>query len=164
MYPASSFCLWISTFPNIVSWKDCPSPLPHLGTCVEDHVTIDCVLSHFSRARLFETLRTVACQAPLSMGFSKQEYWSGLPCPPPRDLPEPGMEPTSLKPSALAGGFFTTSASWDHRQGGFIAGLSVLTHWAACYWERQSCPCSLLTLTQLYKNEPRAWNTALPKR
>ena len=41
------------------------------------------------------TLRTVACQAPLSLGFSRQEYWSGLPCPPPGDLPDPGIEPRS---------------------------------------------------------------------
>ena len=52
-----------------------------------------CVLSHFSHALLFVTLWTVACQAPLSMGFSRQEYWSGLPCPPPGDLPDPGIEP-----------------------------------------------------------------------
>ena len=49
------------------------------------------VLSHFSHVRLFTTLRTVAHQAPLSMGFSRQEYWSGLPCPPPGDLPDPGI-------------------------------------------------------------------------
>ena len=48
--------------------------------------------------------RTVAHQAPLSMGFSRQEYWSGFPFPPPGDLPDPGFEPTS---PALAGGFFT---------------------------------------------------------
>ena len=45
------------------------------------------------------------------MGFSKQEYWSGLPCPPPGDLPDPGIEPTSPLSPALAGGFFTTSAT-----------------------------------------------------
>ena len=67
----------------------------------------------FSRVLLFVMLWTVACQAPLSMGFSRQEYWSGLPCPPPRDLPNPGTEPTSLKSPALAGGFFTTSAIWE---------------------------------------------------
>ena len=50
-------------------------------------------------------------QAFLSMGFSGQEYWSGLPCPPPRDLPDPGIKPTSLKAYALAGRFFTTSAT-----------------------------------------------------
>ena len=53
------------------------------------------------------------CQAPLSMGFSGQEYWSGLLCPPPGDLPNPGIEPLSLMSPALAGGFFTTSATWE---------------------------------------------------
>ena len=72
--------------------------------------SIDCcaVLSHFSRVRLFVTPQTVAHQAPLSIGFSRQECWSGLPSPPPGDLPDPGIEPSSLKSPALAGGFFTT--------------------------------------------------------
>ena len=48
-----------------------------------------------------------------SVGFSRQEYWSGLPCAPPGDLPHPGMEPVSLTSSALAGRIFTTSATWD---------------------------------------------------
>ena len=51
---------------------------------------------------------TTAHQVPLSLEFSRQEYWSGLPFPSPGDLPHPGMEPTSPAPSALAGGFFTT--------------------------------------------------------
>ena len=60
-------------------------------------------------AQLALTLRPhAACQAPLSMEFSRQEYWSGLPCPPPGDLPDPGMKPTSLRSLALADGFFTT--------------------------------------------------------
>ena len=54
------------------------------------------MLSCFSRVQLFVRLWTVARQAPLSMGFSRQEYWSGLPCPIPGDLPEAGTEPTSL--------------------------------------------------------------------
>ena len=49
--------------------------------------------------------------APLSMGFCRQEYWSGLPCPPPGDLPNPGIKPASLGFPALADGFFTTSAT-----------------------------------------------------
>ena len=49
----------------------------------------------------------VACQSPLSMGSPRQEYWSGLPFPSPGDLPEPGIEPTSLKSPVLASGFFT---------------------------------------------------------
>ena len=54
------------------------------------------------------TLWTVAHQKPLSMGFPRQENWSGLPFPPPGDLPNPGIKPESLVPPALAGGFFTT--------------------------------------------------------
>ena len=72
-----------------------------------------CVLSCFSHIQLFVTLWTVACQAPLSIGFSRQEYWSGLPCPHPGDLPNPGVKPMSLTSPELAGGFFTTSAMWD---------------------------------------------------
>ena len=71
-----------------------------------------CVLSPFSCVQLLVTLWTVAHQAPLSMGFSRQEYWSGWPCPPPGDLPNPGIKPMSLSP-ALTDGFFTTSATWD---------------------------------------------------
>ena len=52
---------------------------------------------------------TVARQAPLSMEFSRQECWSELPCAPPGDLPDPGIEPASLMSPALAGGFFTTA-------------------------------------------------------
>ena len=54
------------------------------------------VLSCFSHVKFFVTLQKVACQTPLSMGFSRQEYWSGLPYPPPADLPDPGIKPTSL--------------------------------------------------------------------
>ena len=72
-----------------------------------------CVLSHFSCVRLFEILWTIACQAPLSMGFPRQEFWSGLPCPPPGDLPEPGIEPKSIMSPALAGVFFTSSTTWE---------------------------------------------------
>ena len=55
-----------------------------------------------------ETPWTVAHQDLPFMGFSRQEYWSGLPCPPPGDLPNPGIEPTSPVAPALAGRFFTT--------------------------------------------------------
>ena len=72
--------------------------------------TCACVLSRFSRALLFATPWAVARQAPLFMGFSRQEYWSGFPCPPPGGLPDPGIQPVSLMYHALAGGFFTTSA------------------------------------------------------
>ena len=63
------------------------------------------VVQSLSHVRFFATPWTVARQAPLSMGFSQQGYWSGLPFPPPGHLPEPGIEPVS---PALSGGFFTT--------------------------------------------------------
>ena len=70
-------------------------------------------LSHFSGVRLFVTPWTIARQAPLSMGFSRQEYWSGLPCPPPGDLPNPEFKVEPLMSPALAGGFFTTSTNQE---------------------------------------------------
>ena len=71
-----------------------------------------CMLSCFSCIQLFVTPWTVAFQAPLPMGFSRQEYWSGLPFPSSEDLPDPGIEPRSLMSPALASGFFTTSVTW----------------------------------------------------
>ena len=61
-----------------------------------------------SCVRLSVTLWTVACQAPLSVGFSRQEYWSGVPFPLSGDLPNPGIKSISLESPALVGGFFTT--------------------------------------------------------
>ena len=72
-----------------------------------------CVLSHLRGVCLFVTPQTVARQATLSMGFSREEYWSGLPFPSPGDLPDSGIEPTSFIPPVLAGRFFTTSATWE---------------------------------------------------
>ena len=72
-----------------------------------------CVLNSFSHVRLFVTIWPVAHQGPLSMGFSRQEYWNGLLCPPSGDLPDPGIKPTSFPSPALAGRFFTTSATWE---------------------------------------------------
>ena len=73
------------------------------------------MLSRFSHVQLFATLWTAARQAPLSLEFSRQEYWHGLLCPLPVDLPDPGIEPESLRSPALAGGFFITSATWEAR-------------------------------------------------
>ena len=69
------------------SMLQCPLRTATMGTA--------CMLRHFSCFGLFSTPWTVACQAPLSMGFSRQEYWSGLPSPPPGDLPDPGIEARS---------------------------------------------------------------------
>ena len=60
---------------------------------IHDCISLLGVLSHFGHVLLFVTQWTVAHQAPLTMGFSRQEYWSGLSCPPPGDLLDPGVEP-----------------------------------------------------------------------
>ena len=72
-----------------------------------------CMLSHVP---LFVTLWTVAHQAPLSVGFPMQEYWTGLPLPPQGDLPDPGIKPVFLTSPVLAGRFFTTSTTWEAQE------------------------------------------------
>ena len=81
--------------------RSVPSPGAHVMLC------------RFRRVQLSATLRTVAHQAPLSMGFSRQEYWRGFPCPSPGDLPDQGIEPASLASPALPGRFFTMSTTWE---------------------------------------------------
>jgi len=71
------------------------------------------VLRDFSRVLLFAMLWTLACQAPLSVGLSRPEYWSGLLCPLLGDLLDPGIKPESFMSPALADEFFTTSALWE---------------------------------------------------
>ena len=85
-------------------------------------------------------LWTKALHAPLSMGFSRQEYWSGLPCPPPGDLPDLGIEPESLMSSALGGGFFITSTTWE-------------VHWS---WSRPIFLCPHWELVW-FPGFPRTW-------
>ena len=117
-------------FLKILFWQAKPTSNPLLQLCV---------LRHFSRVWLFVTLWTTAHQAPLSMGFSRQEYWSGLPCSPPGDIPDPRIKPMFLRSPALAGRIFTTSATreapkdwqskaicWHHFQ---RLGQQVLPSW-----------------------------------
>ena len=91
-----------------------------------------CYCWRFSRVRLYVNPGTVALQAPLSLRFSRQEYWSRLPCPPPGALPNPGIKPTSLMSPALAGGFFTTSNTWEAQT---KTEKSLLNSW---HWARKS--------------------------
>ena len=69
-------------------------------TSTRTYLLCVCMLSCFSHVQLFATLWTIASQDPLSMGFSRQEYWSGFPCPPPGHLPDPGIKSMSLKSPA----------------------------------------------------------------
>ena len=77
------------------------------------------------------TQRTVAHQAPLSVGFSIQKYWSGLPFPPPGDPPDSGIELVSLSSPALAGGLFSTSTTWVWE----VFGGSLVCSEHGCRWE-----------------------------
>ena len=83
---------------------------------------------------------TVAFQALLSMGFSRQKYWSQVPFLPPGDLPNPGIEPTSLMPPALTDMFFITSATWEAKY------VSVSLHFCCHHSSRRFSTLALLTL------------------
>ena len=112
-------CCNSSSLPSYKSW-----PL-----LITYRATVCCaMLRHFSCVWLCDPW-TVARQALLSLGFSRQKYCSALPCPPPGDLPDSGTEPTSLMFPALAGGFIITSAIW----GAFRVALS-------CGWVRAGVP------------------------
>ena len=90
---------------------------------------LQCVLSCFSCVWPFVTPWTASHQVPLSMGFSRQEYWSGLSFPAPGALPHQGTEPASLMSAALAGSLFTISTTWE-------APLDKLKYWEwYCWWE-----------------------------
>ena len=104
------------------------------------------MLSCFSHVQLFAILWTAVHQAALSMEFSRQEYWSGLPFPIPGDLPNPGLEPMSLMSPALVGGFFTTNTTWCfkpviHHPSNSDSSVQSLCHvqlfatpWTAAHW------------------------------
>ena len=105
--------------------KKCSSSLQELGVIAGEarwhswdtsrgcRVWVSAVCWVVQLCPLFATPLTVAHQASLSMGFSRQEYWSGLPCSPPRDLPNSGIEPECLMSAALADEFLTTGATWE---------------------------------------------------
>ena len=112
-----------------------PRPRCHVVACIKS----------FSRVQLFVALQTIARQAPLSVGFSKQEYWRGLPCSPPGDLPNPGIEPESLTlqadslPSELSG-----------KPSGRLACIRQEPFWGAVdiLFNRQGCCISSILIHQ----------------
>ena len=101
-----------------------------------------CLLSWFSHVQLHLTLWTVARQARLSIGFSRQESWSVLPCSPPRDRPDPGADPASLTFPALAGRFFTTRVTWEDLANKCVTTDNLRDRIKACMI-KYSCPKSL---------------------
>ena len=105
-----SILFWPREFHELYLWG-----CKELDTTERLSLSLSCmgVLSCFSHVRLFATLWTVGHQTPLSTEFSRQEHWSGLPCPPPGDLSHPRIKPTSLTPPVLSGRFFTTDITWE---------------------------------------------------
>ena len=113
------FFFWKRVFVDvnklrILRWRGYPGLSKYMHACIS--------AQSLSRVRLFATPWTVVCQAPLLMGFSRQEYWSGLPFSPPEDLLNPGIEPATPVSPALAGRFFTTEPPEKIRM------------WKSCEW------------------------------
>ena len=102
-----------------------------------------CVLSCFSLVQLFATLGTVAHQSPLSLEFSRQEYWSGLPCPPSEDLLNSGIKLVFLMSPALAGRFFTTEPPGKPIY--TLPCAKQITSRKVLYSTRSSAQCSVMT-------------------
>ena len=92
-----------------------------------------CVPSCFTPIRLFATPWTVAHQAPLSMGFSRQECWKGLPRPPPGDLPDPGVEPASLLSPPSAGRFLATASPGTSKSTTALGQITLLSQHTRSY-------------------------------
>ena len=110
----------------VVQWLDSTFQCRGAGSVPDGgakmpHVRVQaCVLSGFSHVQLFVTLRASACQAPLSVGLSRQECWHGSPCPPPGGLSGPVIKPGSLTSPTLAGGFFATGTAWEAQDPTFL--------------------------------------------
>ena len=120
----------------------------HVCVCVCVRVCVRAHIQVLSCIWLSATPWTIAHQAPLFMGFSRQDYRSGLPFPPPGDLPNPGIKPESLASPALAGGFFTTAPPGNPNQN--IPGLKT--------FDTSHCLLKKLLILRLYKALPMAPN------
>ena len=99
-------------FPRLLIIKPKVKTSKYISHCFKTALYLVCMLSRFSRVQLFATPWIAACQAPLSMGFFRQEHWSGLPCPPPGDLPNCYICYICYI-SCLDGRFFSPSATWE---------------------------------------------------
>ena len=108
-----------NSFPFCMNWS---------VACLVHYTVQWMLVSHSVMSdSLLPTPWTVACQAPLSMGFSRQEYWSELPCSPPGDLPDPGIEPASPESPISAGRLFTTEPTSKPCSGCTVNGYRLVT-------------------------------------
>ena len=127
---------WIShpseRLSHIYPYRRLFSTLPHGGSLKSSLfalLNLPCVLNRFSRVWLSVTLWTIASQAPLFMGSSRQEYWSGLPVPPPGGLPDPGIKPMPLMSPAWQAGLYHWCRVGYFREGGLGDTLAVPAAW-----------------------------------
>ena len=104
-------------------------------------------------------LWTKAHQAPLFIGFSRQEYWSGLPWPSPGDLPDPGIEPATLRSPELAGMYFTTSATWEAQRTFILYSKCSLLHQGWHDMSMKSKPVRQRVLGSNYESVTFSWVT-----
>ena len=111
-----------------------------------------CVHAKLLQSGLFATLWTVACQASLAMGFSRQEYWSGLPCLPPENLPNPGIDHVSFVSPALANEFFTTNTTWEapYTYIFFFIFFSIMVYYRI--FHTVLCAMQLLSIHSIYNS------------
>ena len=129
------------------AWLSLERRLDVQGEATITWALVDCTYKPV-RAKSLQSCPTLcdpmdcSLQASLSMGFSRQESWSGLPCPSPGDLPNPGIELTSLMSPALASGFFTTSATWEAPHLNPVAIKHMTCPWdiGRWSWKTQSIP------------------------
>ena len=116
------------------------------------------MLNHFSCVRLLATLWSVACQAPLSMGFSRQEYWSGLLCAPLEDLPDPGIEPASPATPALQADSLLLSDQGSLNSGAWMPYFSYPYQLGIgkifIFSHSDKCECLSLINFHFYDNRP----------
>ena len=146
-----------SSSPFLDTWKYFPAALKLDGTTwltltnwlkVEMRCVHVCVLNRFSCVQLFATLWTVACQDPLSMEFSRQEYWNGLPFPPPGDLSDPGIHRQLPLLYSHVPGNVSTPAGW---------------RWTASSWGSEvSCPQGTQANSKRVLKPRRFWWLPLP--
>ena len=120
-------------------------------------------ISRFSHAQLCATPWTVAIQAPLSMGFSRQEYWSVFPCPTPGDLPDPGIKLAALMSPALAGGFFTTEPSGKQSDSIFSFGLFKMPLYSFWWLSGQLKLCTTITEPCTRAGKPHNQGASVPQ-
>ena len=150
---------WNKFTPDFLPWNGST-----LGSCPNFGVLLLCVFSRSVVPTLCGLMdcrpQVVGHQVPLPMGFLKQEYWSGLSCPPPEDLPDPGIEPESPVSPALVDGFFTSSAPWKPSKRLSVLGGSWALPSTPVHQEAMKIQSAVLWVKQMPSEQVWLWCSA----